>query len=350
MGAIVISRILKKIRQSKNLENHEILTLFSAKKESDILNILQTASGIRDENNVPITLTSTVHITNECSVTPKCKYCGFAAGTSRSGYYHPFHKTDEEILQAVRIIEDSGISRVSCSGAHGHGGEHALQAARIVKEHTNLDLLVNVGTDLSADTIHQLAAHGTDTLCCNLETTNETLFSYIKPGEKFYQRVKVCNMISESGLELSSGLLIGIGESNCDRLYHLKFLRAFKTLGEIPIMGFQPYIGTPMEHHPRCSMRDQLLTIAITRILYPDIRITVPTPTIGPENVRKSLMAGANNLATVIPDSYPHDIKGVGSPVCGTLSDVRQVLDEMGLKYILRTHPLTTRQKIPVTG
>ncbi len=346
----MLSKILHKIKQSKELTNHEIFSLFSAKQESETQKIFQLAYEIREEYIQCITLTSTVHITNKCSVTPKCKYCGFAAGTSHAGYYYPFYKSDEEILRAARVIEDSGISRVSCSGAHGYQGRHAVQAAKIVKENTHLELLVNVGSDISDETIPHLAAYGTDTICCNLETMNETLFSYIKPGERLYQRIKVCNMISNSEVELSSGLLIGIGESYEDRLYHLKFLKSFKGLAEIPIMGFHPYKGTPMEHHPPCPLRDQLLTIAITRILFPDVRITVPTPTIGPENIRYSLLAGADNLATVIPESYPHDIKGVGSPRCGTLSSVLSVLDSMGLSYNMKTPALSPRKKISVAG
>lgn len=345
---MTIKKIIQKVRKNIQLDNREILALFSTRSESSIQEILQLSCDIRDEQDKKITLTSTVHITNQCTVSPKCKYCGFAAGTSLNGYFRSFYKSDDEILQAVRIIEDSGITRVSCSGAHGYNGQHAVDAARIVKNNTNLKLLVNVGTDLTMDAIHDLDVLGTDTVCCNLETTNETLFSYIKPGEKFHHRVKTCNTISESGLELSSGLLIGIGESNADRLYHLKYLKTFKGLGEIPIMGFNPYNGTPMERHPPCPLQDQLLTIAITRILFPDIRITVPTPTIGPQNVKASLLAGADNLATVIPDAYPHDIKGVGNPICGNLRDVLSVLDEMGLAYELRGQPLHAGQKIPV--
>jgi len=151
-------------------------------------------------------------------------------------------------------------------------------------------------------------------------------------------------MISELGVELSSGLLVGLGESYEDRIAHLKFLRRFKSLGEIPIMGFNPYMGTPMQNHPPCSLEEQMKTIAITRILYPEIRITVPTPTIGPENVKYSLIAGADNVATVIPDSYPLDIKGVGSPTFGTLNEVVRIIREMGLT------PELIHQNIPVVS
>lgn len=328
----MVGKILIKVSNGTSLADYEVLKLFRARKIDDFTNILETAYDIRQEQGKKIKLTSTVHITNQCHVTPKCKYCGFAAGTSPAGYYHPFFKSDEEILEAAIAIDRSGIPRVSCSGAHGYHGEHAVRAARIVKENTSLELLINVGTDLTKDTLGKIAGYGTETVCCNLETTNRHLFNDVKPGETLGQRIKACEMISASGIELSSGLLIGLGESYRDRLNHLKFLRKFRGLGEIPIMGFNPYPGTPLENRPACSLQDQMITIAVTRILFPEIRITVPTPTIGLENVMFSLMAGADNLATVIPDHYPHQIMGVGSPVCGSLRDVLKVLAEMGLK------------------
>jgi biotin synthase len=150
-------------------------------------------------------------------------------------------------------------------------------------------------------------------------------------------------MISEQGIELSSGLLIGLGESYEDRIRHLNYLSTFESLGEIPLMGFNPYVGTPLEHHPPCSLQEQIKTIANTRILFPEIRITVPTPTIGPENLKFSLLAGADNLATVIPDQYPLEVKGVGSPTFGSLQDVLKVIRDLGL--VPQTLPVHTRHE-----
>jgi len=332
----MIGNVMKNILNGHRPDDDKIIRLFKIKNRDDFNELMETAFEVRREQSKTVKLTSTVHLTNICQVTPKCGYCGFAAGTSNEGYFHPFYKSESEILEAAKKIEESGIPRVSCSGAHGYEGKQAVDAARIVKENTSLELLVNVGADLSKDSLSQIAGYETDTVCCNLETVNEALFNDVKPGETLDDRIRSCEMISEQGIELSSGLLVGLGESYEDRAAHLKFLHRFKTLGEIPIMGFNPYKGTPMQNHPPCSLDEQMKTIAITRILYPEIRITVPTPTIGPENVKYSLMAGADNVATVIPDSYPLDIKGVGSPAFGTLKEVVRVIRGMGLTPELR--------------
>lgn len=348
MVEIMVFDILEKAGAGDFPEDEEILRLFKPKNEDEFAEIIQAAFDTRIKDNRTVKLTSTIHITNICQVTPKCKYCGFAAGTSRNGYYRPFFKTDEEILKTALKIEESGIPRVSCSGAHGYNGKQAVKAAEIVKTNTSLELLVNVGSDLDEETLETLKEYGTDTVCCNLETTNSELFVSLKPGEKLEERIEACRMISDSGIELSSGLLIGIGESYEDRVNHLKFLQTIEGLGEIPIMGFNPYEGTPMENHPACSLREQVLTIAITRLLFPSIRITVPTPTIGTDNIRYSLMAGADNLATVIPSNYPLDIKGVGSPSFGTLNEALGVIEEVGLKPQFRRIKTPRIKTIPI--
>ncbi len=328
----MLDKIILRAEAGRKLIREDYLTILKTQSYVELSPLMNIIADMQKSRHTPIKLTSTIHITNKCQVTPKCAYCGFAAGTSPSGYYTAFHKTDDEIKTLAEAIEESGIPRVSCSGAHGYEGEQAVTAAKIVKNTTSLELLVNVGSDLTRNSLQKIAASGTDTVCCNLETVNEPLFRRLKPGEYLDQRVRVCKMTEEAGVELSSGLLIGIGESYTDRLDHLKYLRRFKNLGEIPIMGFNPYPGTPMEKHPACSLLEQIKTIIVVRLMHPDIRITVPTPTIGPKNVRYSLQAGADNIATVIPEKYPLDVKGVGSPACGNLTDVLETIISLGLE------------------
>jgi len=314
--------ILRKIRRGESITKKEALELF----ECDLKKLMDAASEIRNEiRGDRITITSTIHISNICS--KKCKYCGFAAYASPEGYYYPFVRSEEEVLSAAKKIEECGIPRVSCSSAHGWG-ELTVKMANLIKKNTSLEVLINVGADLNPNLLEDCKV---DTICCNLESLR--LFDVLKPDEKIEDRIKVCKMICDYGFELSSGLLIGVGENYADRVEHLYFLRNFPTLGEIPIMGFHPYRGTPMEHHPKCPDSEQVRTIAIARLMYPDLRITAPSPTLNP---KLALLAGADNIATVIPDTYPLKIKGVGSPKYASLEDVLECIKNLGLKARLR--------------
>lgn len=327
----MIDDILKKAKQGQELTDDEFLELLNITDKNDLEKLFSVACEIRDNQSKIIKLTSTVHITNKCQIQPRCEYCGFAEETSSKGYYNAFYKSDDEILNAVKSIQEAHIPRVSCSGGYGYKGKQAVNACKIVKENSNLEILVNVGGDLTERSVKELSELGADTVCCNLETINEDVFYQRKPGDSLDQRILTCQRISDAGIGLSSGLLLGLGESKEDRIKHLRYLSNFKTLNEIPIMGFNPYEGTPMADWPPFPLKEQLKIVAITRIMYPSITITMPTPTVGPENVEFSLKAGANNLATVIADNYPHEVKGVGSPNYGNYSEVVNVIEKLDL-------------------
>ncbi len=307
------------------------LELFNIKNINDYLSLFSIASKVRNYFKKEIEIISSIHINNICAVSPKCLYCGFAAGTSKEGYYKPFKVSDEEIKNSAIAIENSGILRVSCSSAHGYNGKETLRALKIIKKYTNLEVLVNAGGDFSENCIKELKENNIDIICCNLETTNKKLFEKIKPGEKLENRIKICKLVKKYNIPLSSGLLLGVGESYKDRVNHLIFLKEELNVDEIPIMGFNPYKGTPMENVPKCSPLEQAKTIAIVRLMFPNIRITSPTPTIGAELIQFALMGGASNIATVIPDNHPMNIKGVGNPKTGNLKEVVKMIKELGL-------------------
>ena len=327
----MIDEILNKAKQGKELTDNEFLELLNNDDEKELEKLFKTACEIRDNQSKVIKLTSTVHLTNKCQIQPRCEYCGFAEETSSTGYYNAFYKSNGEILSAVKSIQEAHIPRVSCSGGYGYKGKQAVNACKIVKENSNLEILVNVGGDLTEKAVEELSNLGVDTICCNLETVNEDVFYQRKPGDSLNQRILTCKRVSDAGIGLSSGLLLGLGESKEDRIKHLRYLSNFKTLEEIPIMGFKPYPDTPMANYPAFPLKEQLKMVAITRIMYPEITITMPTPTVGPENVEFSLKAGANNLATVIADNYPHEVKGVGSPNYGNYNKVVDVIEKLDL-------------------
>ena len=102
----LINRILDKAANGDNLEKEEILTLFKINNDEDLKELMKTAEEIRNKNFKAIKLTSTIHLTNKCQITPKCKYCGFAAKTSTDGYYNAFYKKDDEPRHLFNQFDD----------------------------------------------------------------------------------------------------------------------------------------------------------------------------------------------------------------------------------------------------
>lgn len=278
-----------------------------------------------------VEITSTIHVSNRCSLKRKCAYCGFAAGSSPAGYYKGFVKTEDEVLKAALSIKSAGIKRVSISAGYGNFPA-VLKAVQIVKGKTGLEVLVNVGGDLNREELELLKSAGVETVCCNLETVNRELFERLKPDDSFEKRLKVCELVKEAGLKLSSGLLLGIGESKEDRKEHVKLLKSLE-VDEVPVMGFRPYPKTPMENVPPAPLNLQLQVIESVRELVDSCkRITVPYPTVGKEGIIPAVRSGANNVATVVPQNYPLTVKGVGSPQVGVLEELLSLFDSFGIE------------------
>ncbi len=278
-----------------------------------------------------IEITSTIHVSNYCSLRRKCAYCGFAVGTSVNGYFYLTDKKKDEIKKAAVFIEENGIKRVSLSAGYGNF-KKVLSALEIVKNHTSLKVLINVGGDLDLKEIKLLKSAGVDTICCNLETMNPELFKKLKPDDSLEQRMKVCYQIKDLDVELSSGILVGIGETEEDREKHIEFLKELE-VEEVPVMGFRPYRNTPMENVPPAPLSLQLKVIeAVRKRVKSLIRLTVPFPTVLMEGLIPAVEAGATNIATVVPAGYPLVVKGVGSPTVGILEEILPILEKHGIK------------------
>ncbi|OMH39958.1 hypothetical protein BLW93_07770 [Desulfurobacterium indicum] len=263
----------------------------------------------------------------------KCAYCGFAVGTSVNGYFYLTDKKKDEIKKAAVFIEENGIKRVSLSAGYGNF-KKVLSALEIVKKHTSLKVLVNVGGDLDLKRIKLLKSAGVDTICCNLETMNPELFKKLKPDDSLEQRMKICYQIKNLGIELSSGILVGIGETEEDREKHIEFLKELE-VEEVPVMGFRPYKNTPMENVSPAPLSLQLKVIeAVRKRVKSLIRLTVPFPTVLMKGLIPTIKAGATNIATVVPVGYPLVVKGVGSPTVGILEEILPILE----KHRIRTN------------
>ena len=205
-----------------------------------------------------------------------------------------------------------------------------MKALEVIKSETDLKVLVNIGGDLNREKLNILKAAGVDTICCNLETVNKSLFKKLKPSDSFKQRYKVCCMVKEAGVELSSGILLGIGETEEDRLHHLLILEKLE-VEEIPLMRFHPFKGTPMENYQAPSLNLLLSMIKLAKTVKSAYRITVPFPTVDYNSVVDVVKAGVTNIATVIPSNYPFTVKGVSRPQVGILEKLLSVFEREGI-------------------
>ena len=272
----MVDAILDKCQKGKNLSSLDYEKLLTLEDENKINQLLNSAKTIRDKYSKKVLLTPTLSIKD---------------------------KTCEKLLACIKRSEELDIPRVNFFRQY-ETDEDVINACKLVKENTNLKTHVSISGEFSFESIEELSNIGVDTICCNLSTVNNEVFLNNHPKDTLTQRIKLCQNISKNGIGLSSGLVLGIGEEIPDRLKHLRFLSNYRTLEEL------------MEH---------LKTIAITRIMYPKITITVPLSQYKLEYGKYYLDAGANSLVT--NDILKYEI----------FKEILNMIDECGLEIATTT-------------
>jgi FO synthase len=148
-----------------------------------------------------------------------------------------------------------------------------------------------------------------------LESASERLCArggahFGSPDKHPARRLATLTHAGEQRVPMTTGLLIGIGESRRERLEALLALRAlherFGHLQEIIIQNFRAKPGTRMAHAPEPALDEQLWTLAVARLIFgPAMSLQAP-PNLRPGELAPLLRAGANDWGGVSPVTPDH--------------------------------------------
>jgi FO synthase len=142
-----------------------------------------------------------------------------------------------------------------------------------------------------------------------METTNEGLLlpgaAHDRAPDKVpARRLRVLEDAGRLGIPFTTGLLIGIGETVADRVDTLCAIRAlhqkYGHVQEIIIQNFRVKSGIPMANWPEPSRGEMLRTLAVARLLMPEMNIQAP-PNLSNPDYEQLLDAGINDWGGISP-------------------------------------------------
>ena len=124
------------------------------------------------------------------------------------------------------------------------------------------------------------------------------------------RRLATLRAAGELRIPMTTGLLIGIGETRRERLESLLALREIHdehgNLQELIIQNFRAKPGTKMADAPEPALEEQLWTIAVARLLFgPGMSIQAP-PNLQPDGLASLVRAGINDWGGVSPVTPDH--------------------------------------------
>ncbi len=259
-------------------------------------------------------------LTNLCR--DYCGYCTFRRDPADPGAHT---MTPEEVLAVARAGE-----RLGCTEALFSLGDkpellfpemretlrhlgykstlHYLEAmCELVLRETGLLPHPNPGL-LSAEWISRLAAVS-PSMGLMLESTS---YALLAPGAAHgnapdkvpSRRLRTIEEAGKQKVPFTTGLLIGIGETPQDRVQSLLAIRdlhqRYGHIQEVIVQNFRVKPSIPMSHRPEPSRGEMLRTVAVARLLMPNLNIQAP-PNLNAPYYDELLDAGINDWGGISP-------------------------------------------------
>lgn len=124
------------------------------------------------------------------------------------------------------------------------------------------------------------------------------------PDKLPHKRLRTIEEAGKLGIPFTTGILIGIGETLDDRIDALLAIRSlqerFGHIQEVIIQNFRVKPGIPMHAWPEPSRIDMLRTVAVARLLLPEMNIQAP-PNLSAPYFDELIDAGINDWGGVSP-------------------------------------------------
>jgi 7,8-didemethyl-8-hydroxy-5-deazariboflavin synthase CofG subunit len=124
------------------------------------------------------------------------------------------------------------------------------------------------------------------------------------PSKHPKARLRVLKDAGELGIPMTTGVLIGIGETAfeiIDSIYAIKEIhKKYGHIQEIILQNFQPKSDTRMKNAPSPEEKYFKTLVALTRIIIPEMNIQIP-PNLSPGSYASFLSVGINDWGGISP-------------------------------------------------
>jgi biotin synthase len=256
-----------------------------------------------------------------------CAYC------AQSSHYETGLERDS-LAPLARVLETAERARANgstrfCMGAAWRGvTEHdakfvsVLETVREVAK-LGMEVCVTLG-QLTPEAARQLRAAGVTAYNHNLDTSPE-FYPNIVTTHTFEDRLNTIRSVQAAGMSVCCGGIIGMGETELDRLKLLEVLCGFDPAPEsVPINCLMPMPGTPLDGQPPVGIFQLVRLIATTRLALPKarVRLSAGRTRLTREGQALCFFAGANSIF------YGDKLLTAANP--GVDAD-RSLLEELGL-------------------
>ena len=277
-------------------QNHEIEALFIQPFNDLLFQAHSIHRQCFDPNAVQVSTLLSIK-TGACP--EDCKYC------SQSGHYNT--GLDKEKLMEVQKVlaeaqraHENGATRFCMGAAWKHPSRkdfpYVLEMVKGVKA-MGMETCMTLG-QLSEEQTAALAEAGLDYYNHNIDTSRE-YYSKIITTRDFDERLDTLAHVRDAGIKVCSGGIVGMGETDKDRIGFLRELANLPKHPEsVPINNLVKIKGTPLENVEDIDPFDFVRMVAVARILMPHshVRLSAGREQMNEQMQALCFFAGANSI------------------------------------------------------
>ncbi|MFC6954806.1 biotin synthase BioB [Halorubellus litoreus] len=214
-----------------------------------------------------------------------CGFCAYSARHDADVEQHGVIER-EKLRDAAKRAERKGAERFNIVSTR-RGADSALRtdewqevlgAIETIREETDLEVDACLGF-LEPDEAERLAGEGVKHYVHMVETSPR-YFEEITSTHTFEERRRTLEVAREAGIDLISGIIVGMGETPVDRVDAARELRDIG-IDVFSLNVLSPVAGTPVAEEvgttPDITREGILQTLAVVRFVHPEIRIDTNT-------------------------------------------------------------------------
>lgn len=184
---------------------------------------------------------------------------------------------NERVLMEGAAQAKENQAKTYCIVASGRGPtnreiDHVCDVVQKIKQEYGLHICACLGL-LKPDQAKRLAEAGVDRINHNLNTSRR-YYAEVCTTHTYQDRLDTLQVAHEAGMELCSGLIVGMGEDDNDVLDAVFELRELN-VKSIPVNFLHAIDGTPLEAKHELTPRYCLKSLCLLRMVHPATEIRI---------------------------------------------------------------------------